>query len=169
MGARGPAPTHPAILRLRGSDRAERRGPVPEGDGKKPSCPSWLKPDGRKLFRSLARQLHGMGVLERVDAGALARYSRLFVRWLKLEEFIEENGQTYVRRGKPTEKEPKGPIVEVKLWPQAREARNLSEKLLQLEREFGLTPGGRTRLAGLLSDDDEHQGERGGTAGYLTG
>lgn len=168
MGARGPAPTHPAILRLRGSDRAEARGPVPTGDGKKPSSPSWLRPEARRLFRSLARQLHGMGCVEKVDAGALARYCRLFVRWLKLEEFIEENGQTYVRRGKPTEKEPKGPIVEVKLWPQAREARNLSEKLLQLEREFGLTPGGRTRLAGLVQDPGE-EGGAGGTAGYLTG
>lgn len=147
MGSRGPVPKPTALHVLRGSKAQYDRAAEPPTDGKKPRSPTWLKKSEQRLFRKIATQLHAMGCVGTIDAAPLGRYVRLLHRWLELEEFLEENGQTYVKRGRPTEANPEGPILEVRTFPHAREARNLAEKLLQLEREFGMTPAGRARLA----------------------
>ncbi len=155
MGRRGPAPLPNRILELRGSNRAGRRGtePEPEKPKRAPKCPTWLPKKCRAHFRSLVRQLHAMGVLATIDIEALARYSRLVYRYREAEAWIEENGTAYIVRGRPLKGDDgkpipeSGPILSVKTFPQVREARALASQLLNLEREYGLTPSARARLA----------------------
>lgn len=154
MGSRGPAPLPNRLLELRGSNRAGRRGTEPEPDRtKKPKCPTWLPKKCRAHFRRLVRQLFAMGVVAEIDVEALARYARLVQRYHDAEEWIEEHGSSYIVRGRPMKDDEgkpvpdSGPIIAVKTFPQVREARALADQLLKLEREYGLTPSARARLA----------------------
>lgn len=154
MGLRGPSPTAKAILALRGSNRAERRGDEPVPDRRPPRVPTWLPKDGRPIYRELVRQLDAMGILGRPDQHLLARYVQLMLRWLQAEKFLNENGQTYLVRGRGKknpetgEREP-GPVIGVKTYPQVRIARALAGELLRMEDRMGLSPSARARLAGF--------------------
>src|SRR5687768_839200 len=100
MGARGPAPTPAKILELRGSNRAGRRGEEPKPDPRPPAPPKWMPAQAREVFRDVVLQLQFMGILGRCDVHVLARYAAALVRWRAMEEFLLENGQVYVRRGR---------------------------------------------------------------------
>ena len=170
MGRRGPAPLPDRLLQLRGSNRAGRRGVEPEPDRKrKPRCPTWLPKSCRAHFRALVRQLFAMGVLAALDVEALARYCRLVERYREAEKWIEENGVAYIVRGRPLKDDTgnqipdSGAILAVKTFPQVREARALAALLVTHEREYGLTPSARARLAG--EGDAGAGGSRGGEGG----
>lgn len=169
MAQRGKVPKPTALHVLRGSSAQYKRGPEPKTDGKKPRAPTWLRTKEQRLFRKLATQMHAMGIIGTVDATELATYCRWFFRWLELEEFLQDNGQTYVKRGKPTEAEPQGPILEVRVFPHAKEARALGGRLLQLGREFGMTPASRARFAIEFGRDEQPTGASDDKSRFLAG
>lgn len=156
MGLRGPSPTAKGILELRGSNRAARRGEEPQPDRRPPRVPTWLPKAGRPIYRETVRQLDAMGILGRCDQNLVARYVQLMLRWLQVEQFLNENGQTYVVRGRGKknpetgEREP-GPVIGVKTYPHVRIARSLASELLRMEDRMGLSPSARARLAGFVN------------------
>lgn len=133
-------PTPTAILKLRGSKRAkyERVGePQPTG---LPEPPAWLSNDARAAWEHVYPMLVAMGVLTRIDGPTLSRYCHVWARWRKVEQFIAEHGETY-----PV-KDGNGKTRRIVAWPQVATARNLAQQLMEMEREFGMTPSARTRI-----------------------
>ncbi len=170
MTKRGPVPKPTSLHLLRGSKAVYKRGAEPKTDGKKPRAPTWLSKAEQALFRKLVTGLHSMGVVGSQDAPALARYIRFLTRWLELEAFLAENGQTFVKRGRPTEAEPQGPVIDVRTWPHAKESRQLAGRLIEIEREFGMTPAARARLAiEAGAGDTKGSDAGGGKARFLSG
>lgn len=138
---RGPAPTPTKILELRGSRRAGRNTNEPKPDKGRPRCPVWLKGNAKTEWKKLVEMTDRMGILTKVDGNALARYCRLWQRWRRAEDFIEEHGDQY-----PV-KDGKGNTVGFRIFPSAKIASILCVELRRLECEFGLTPASRTRIS----------------------
>lgn len=74
------------------ADRAHDDLQPPEGA---PDCPDWLDEEAKAAWGRLIPMLQAMGVLSRIDGGALARYCVYWSRWRKAEEFIQKNGDVY--------------------------------------------------------------------------
>lgn len=72
MGRRGTKPTPTAILKLRGSWRAETRDGEPQPEITLPDPPAWLPDKAREHWQDLGQQLVGVGVMSNVHATALA-------------------------------------------------------------------------------------------------
>lgn len=137
MGRRGPKPTPTAILESRGSWRAKTRKGEPKSTGR-PTCPDWLPERARPIWQRAADLLDEMKVLGQADENALARYALTLTRWLECEQFIEQYGmtQTYKKDGR----------VVVEEFPQVARASRLSDQLLKIEQQFGMTPSARVNL-----------------------
>ena len=147
MGKRGPRPIPNAIKALRGNPGLRRLNVHPRPEATEmarkippPSPPAWLDAGARAKWRELVPLLRQMGVLARIDRGALARYCDTWAWWMRSRKFIEEKGDTYVLRdeeGKPTY---------IQQYPQVSIAHKLATQLTRLEGEFGLTPAARASI-----------------------
>lgn len=146
----GPRPTPTRVLRLRGSWRAKRNPTEPQPKVVKPTAPAWLSEDAKKVFDDYAGQLHASGVLTAVDQFALARYADLSVEYRRCAEFTAKHGQVWVVRGRQGPNGEEGRPVGFATYPQAKLKLAIASTLLQLEREFGMTPAAR---AGLRTED----------------
>jgi P27 family predicted phage terminase small subunit len=144
MGKRGPRPTPTAILRLRGSRRAELRGEEIEPNMTEPVCPDWLDEPAKACWGQLIPDLQEMGVLAHIDGNALARYCAIWVHWVAAQKFIQQNGPTYVAR------EIDGVTRLVKPWPQVAQMSCWNEQLRRLESEFGMSPAARAGVPAAL-------------------
>jgi len=138
--SRGPAPTPTAILASRGSRRAAARKDEPAPDATVPAPPKWLTRQERTTWRTVAKRLLAMRVLDSIDGFALSRYCRLWTRWSEAADWIKKNGEVYIPSdangspGKPA------------AWPQVAIVQRLEEQMRRLEAEFGMTPAGRARV-----------------------
>lgn len=154
MGLRGPAPTPSRLLALRGSRRASRPNePVPEVV--LPPAPDWLSDDAKAAYAHVGERLLAQEVVTLLDQNALARYATLWVRYRRCEEFVSKHGEAYVVRARPRLHGELGDPIGFKTYPQAKLALVLSGELLRLEREFGMTPSARARLAAAVPLEDE--------------
>jgi P27 family predicted phage terminase small subunit len=141
------------MLHLRGSPLARSRAdgePRPEAGA--PRKPDDLPAAGAALWDELVPQLDACGLLTLVDGGALARYCRLHAVWKELDRFLAESGH-----GHPI-KDSRGNVVGVRLYPQLRALLNVSEHMLRLEQQYGLTPAARASLGtpfGAQEDRDD--------------
>ena len=142
MGARGPARVPTAVLAARGSTliRKGRGAGEVQGPAGRPTRPSWLDVDGRKVWTQTAKMLGEMGILTRIDGRSLARYCVLFVEWRRAAEFVSKNGQVY------PQKDDKGNVMGVKPWPQFDSLMKLSASLNRIEQQFGMTPAARANI-----------------------
>ena len=142
MGNRGPAPTPTPILKLTGSNRVTRKREAAEVRGPEgvPDPPGWMDADARTVWNELVPMLDQMGVLTRIDGHALARYCRVWVRWRKAEEFIDQHGEMYPL------KNDSGETKCFQQWPQVAIAHKQALLLTRLEAEFGMTPSARSRI-----------------------
>ena len=143
MGQRGPKPTPTAILKLKGTDRADRTRNEPTPGPGVPRCPSWLDDQAKHAWRQLVPQLVAMRVLAAVDRNALARYCTLWSRWKTAEVFLQKHGSVYTLKGDD------GSVRCVQQFPQVAIAHRLALALGRLEAEFGMTPSGRARIQAL--------------------
>ena len=75
-----------------------------------------------------------------MDGRAFTRYCELFPVWDDLMAFLRKSGHAH-----PV-KNAKGEVVGVRPYPQLRLALQVSEHLLRLESQFGMTPAARARL-----------------------
>ncbi len=156
MGQRGPRPTPTAILRQRGSRRANLRKGERQPLRERPTCPRWLDKTAKACWKQIIPQLDQMGILTTIDANAIARYCVLWSRWIKAEQFIAGHGETYPLRDN------EGRVKCLQQFPQVAIAHRLSIALTKIESEFGMTPSSRSRidvdpalLLGPLSDEEE--------------
>lgn len=166
MGRRGPTKTPTKLLLLRGSRRGQDRAAVASVTGGAPPPkdpplqPPWVKanPGARSVWEALVPALQRMGLLDQVDAVAMGRYCLLVARWLECEEFITKHGHGFPVYGPPErdadgavvvgeDGKPVRQLVAVRSYPHVRQAGLLVGQLVVLERELGLTPAARARIA----------------------
>jgi P27 family predicted phage terminase small subunit len=164
MPTRGPKPIPTKVLALRGSWLAKTRPDEPQPPAMIPPMPPELDKQGKKIWRVLTRDLAAIGLLASLDQHALARYIQLWQRWQRLHAIIQEKGETYevVKRYKieATYDEAtdtftperwdmyvahSGLRAETRVWLA------LSDRLLRLEQQFGMTPSGRAAIGILLA------------------
>ncbi len=145
MGARGPAPTPKAILRLRGSPGgAEPENAVHPQMGR-PTPPTWLHVEARAVWDVLIEQLESMGVLALCDSWILVRYCVTYAQWVRAVRWIDEKanpvtGPVWVKT------DDAGKMIGIYEYPQVFQAGRLGQQLAQMEASLGLSPAARTRL-----------------------
>jgi P27 family predicted phage terminase small subunit len=141
----GPSPTPTSILALRGSWRAKTRPAEPQPAQGRPACPKWLGTEARRVWKELLPHLEQMGLLSLADRLTLTRYCEAYATWTACRQFLHDHGTTYEvcnRWGK---------VIAIKAYPQVGMEQKLSKLLLDMEREYGLTPAARARLGHALT------------------
>ena len=143
MGRRGPAPISGKILKMRGSKLAKKRlasepGIALTGFDVVLTPPSWLSAEAKVVFRLIVSHVKPMGILGRMDTTALGRYAVLFVQWRHAVKTVEALGQTY------TTEHLCGTVYHVR--PEMRIIKSLNNDLLDIEKNFGLTPAARSNF-----------------------
>ena len=151
MGLRGPAPTPTRILALRGSNRAGRSsGNEPAPDVALPPPPDWISDDAKKTYAAVGARLVALGVVTVLDGEALALFAIAWARLRRCEEFLQKHGEVYAVAGKKD-----GPPSGFRLYPHAKLALELSDRVVRLSDRLGLSPAARARLTAEIPLEDE--------------
>jgi len=140
MGKRGPAPTPSAVLKLRGSWRADANKAEPTPKAGKPVCPKWLDKNAKAAWRQLIPQLADMGVLTKIDGQALALLCQTWGKWKDAELAIRQHGSVVPIYNAD------GSLKYMQQSPYVSIARSAADQLARMFREFGMTPSARTRI-----------------------
>lgn len=136
MGLRGPTPKPTAIRILEGNpSRRPIRNNEPKPEQVTPICPSWLDKDGRAEWHRVVPQLEKMGVLAKIDRGALALYCDAWSQFLAVRVMLQSEGMTYSLANGYVQQRP-----EVSVY------HKLQAILKSWTHEFGLTPSARGRM-----------------------
>jgi len=137
----GPPRLPTAILKARGSWLAAKRSPTePRAELGRPRCPPGLDPIAKRAWSKLIPRLDAMGILALIDEQALVRYVQMWARWREADRVLAKHGLTY------DVEDCDGNVIP-KARPEAAISTALAMQLLKLEREFGMTPAARARLA----------------------
>lgn len=134
MAGRKPIPTE--LKRLAGNP-----GKRPLNDAEPtyasgvPQVPRWLDAEARREWRRVVKELASVGLITRVDRGALAAYCEAWSRWRRAEEALEreelvlttDKGYTYPN-----------PLIGI--------ANGALEQMKRFMVEFGMTPSSRTKV-----------------------
>jgi P27 family predicted phage terminase small subunit len=109
-----------------------------------PSCPAWLSPEAKKIWRREAPELHKAGLLTFVDGPAFANYCLIRAQ---LKQAYEECGDTltceYTNKNGSTNEIAK---------PQIAIIHKCLDQLKSYSVEFGMTPASRTRIPAIDVD-----------------
>jgi len=134
MGRRGPRPAPTAVKQARGirPDRINPTEPIPQG--RPPSCPTWLSPEARRVWRRLAPDLHRRGVLSWWDVELFAFFCDLVDQAGRARELL---GPGLLLPGR------RDGVVTNPAW---RIYRDAIGELRGLAQEFGLTPSARSLI-----------------------
>ena len=99
---------------------------------KKVAAPRWLSPAAAKVWPGMVKQIQTAGVVEQIDASALALYCESFVQWKNAHDKIEEIGTVI--------KSPSGYPVQS---PYLAIANRAHDQMMKLLIQFGMTPMSR--------------------------
>ena len=129
MGKRGPKPTPTAVLSLRGSWLAKKRGDdvTPARLEATPPAPARLPEDAARIWNATAPEMAATGVLTALDLGAFERKCRTEALWRRQARQVEESDEICARA--------------------VRTLAKLDEALSRMEKNFGLTPADRVGLS----------------------
>ena len=146
MGRRGPAPKPDKLKALEGNPGKRKLNldaPEPEG---LPTCPGSLSDVAKNEWKRIAKDLHNLGLLSKIDRAALAVYCDAYDKWLKATEALDKDGLTvtYIN---------KFGAENVIARPEVNIATKYAQIIKSFCAEFGLTPSSRCRL--LLPKDKE--------------
>ncbi|QTC88178.1 phage terminase small subunit P27 family [Brevundimonas pondensis] len=151
---RGPKPAPAAVKQAKGNPGKRRIGADPVADiaaagGVAP--PEWLKGGGLKAWNRLAPNVARLKLLTPVDAEAFARYCRNLARWLKMQDELDREGETY---------ESESAHGKLK---RAHPAFLIGDRLARLleaqESVFGLNPAERQRIFAARSMTPDPAGD----------
>lgn len=135
MRGRKPKPTHLKLLEGNPGKRAIN-GAEPKPPRGIPTCPAHLTAPAKAEWKRLAQDLHTVGLLTRVDRGALAAYCQSWGRWVEAERKLQETPPLF-----------KTPAGYVQISPWLTIANKERELMARYMAELGLTPSSRSRLA----------------------
>ena len=127
----------PTLLKAqKGTLRVDRQnGDEPQPKAEVPRCPEHLQGDAKKEWRRMSRDLVKMGLLARIDRGALALYCQAWGRWVDAEQALVKYGVIV--------KSPNGFPVQS---PYLSIANKAMAQMRMLLTEFGMSPSSRARV-----------------------
>jgi len=103
--------------------------------------PAWLAKAAKTRWRELAGDLEQLGLLTRIDLGALALYCQVWARWRHAEVDVARRGQLVWLKTKAGRRyQVQNPYVSL--------ANSALVHVRALEAEFGMTPSSRARVQG---------------------
>lgn len=151
---RGPKPAPAVVKQAKGNPGRRPIGadPIMDGSligGAKP--PAWLKGEGLKVWKRLAPNVARLKLLTPVDAESFARYCRNLARWLKMQDVLDKEGETYESEsahGKLKRAHPAFLIGD-----------RLGRLLESQEAVFGLNPAERQRIFAARSMTPDPAGD----------
>ena len=117
--------------------RPLRAEPVAQGLPGKP--PTWLKGEGRRMWKALIPELESMNLIGTIDAVELAMLCATWSRWRATEEALDAPDKQF----------------DVQLH---RQASKLRSDTLSLFRDFGMNPVARVRVAPTPPPADDTMG-----------
>jgi|TARA_Y100000310_G_scaffold47210_2_gene43837 P27 family predicted phage terminase small subunit len=142
-----------AILKLRGHWHSKAREAEAEMTPVLgiPDPPANMGKKALEIWKYITPQLHNSGVLAYMDRDVLALYCKLTAEWWKLDKWLNTNGSVVPVHDKD------GNEVGFEEAPQWKQKFKLTDMLLKLAREFGLTPSARSRIQPILSGADAEE------------
>jgi len=130
--------------------------PLPKNEPKPnpvaPPCPTWVNPEGKKLWKYLAPLLERLGLLSEIDGPAFTAVCQSWGIWVALERQLKKIGRTYQYTNKA------GATNEAER-PESKMARNSLELCKTLLTEFGMTPSSRSRICVNTNSGEEEEME----------
>ena len=145
MGKRGPKPTPTAILKARGSWRADKRDTLDAQNTipvKPPRCPIWLGTKGRQVWRYYAKRLANAGVLTELDRTTLALFCDAVEQYLQARDELDSNYYTNA-------------AGQLKSHPGLKIRNQAWSMVLKAGAELGLSPSARAGLRLNFTGPDE--------------
>lgn len=147
MRGRKPKPTSLHLLNGNPSKKTLKNTGEPLPLPIVPACPTWLKPEGKKLWKGLVPELERMNILTMVDGGALSAACQSWAVYLECERFFKQkdedtgkvNGRTYQYTNKLG-------FTNVLPRPEVAIGQRALADYKGFITEFGLTPASRTRI-----------------------
>ena len=100
-----------------------------------PSCPSFLDREAKAEWRRTTLLLKTMGLLTKVDRGAMAAYCEAWSEFVALSAQVRKSGHVSVT---DNGNEVQHPLVGAK--------NKASERMLKVACQFGMTPSARTKI-----------------------
>ena len=150
MGKRGPTP-QPSILKyVRGNPHKGKLNddePTPDlvPEGLEP--PPILDKAGIEIWEDTTERLSNMRVLTVADVPVITRYCIEAVLYLKCYEKVKAMGEEYTHfEPDPTRSDGKLRIKYTQVAPWATQMNRHHTAMLQIEREFGMTPSSRSQI-----------------------
>ena len=139
MGKRGPAKTPKSVLKLRGSPRANLNPDEPQPEQGIPDPPRPLTGEALRMWHHITAIIDAMGILTEADGIMLCRYCLLWEEWNDCQAKVAELGTSYVVETKSGDKM-------ARMYPHAQRYQKLTDQMLRLEQEFGLSPSSRASV-----------------------
>lgn len=84
-----------ALKTLHGTGRHDRASEVLKLETDIPSCPVSLSGEAQVIWDDLCQKLINLKVLTVLDGYVLSMFCETYVRWNKLRQFLQENGDSY--------------------------------------------------------------------------
>lgn len=149
---RPPKPT--ALKLLQGTARPDRvnpNEPQPKKAAKVPSPPPELSVRGKKTWRKMAKELHGLGLLTNVDLHALQNYCQCHDEMITAQALLIDYNI----------KNPTTPNLTIsnsgmmRSHPYVNQIKEARAQMLKFAQEFGLTPSARTRVSAPEKPKDD--------------
>jgi P27 family predicted phage terminase small subunit len=138
MGKPGPKPKPTALKQLEGNPGKRAlpaNEPKPEGLAEIPKPPTFLLPLAKKHWKKMAEELRGCGLLTSIDLDAFAIMCNSYATWVDAQQQLKKTGMLV--------KSPNGyPVIS----PYVSIAEKALNRVLQYQKEFGLTPSSRVRV-----------------------
>jgi P27 family predicted phage terminase small subunit len=152
MGLRGPPPKPTALRLLEGNPGRVRINP--NEPKPRPATtvepPSDLPEEGRLVFSALSQELINCGLMSAVDLEPFGRYVRLLLEYRNADKEIK--GKFFIPM---RDKLGQFAYFVPNPWVGVRD--RAMDRLLRLEREFGMTPASRVRMVALLNTSTPSQ------------
>lgn len=120
-------------------ERLDRENSIkPKSDNIKP--PSWLSPFAKREFKKMVKELLEVDLMTNVDVVALARWCDAYDDYIKFKRIIDEEGEMveYTNKAAETNKVP---------HPLLTKKKAAAEQMDKIDKEFGLTPASRAKIA----------------------
>lgn len=147
MGERGPAAKPTALKVLEGNPGKRalpQNEPQPDPVVVLPKPPSFLMPLAKKHWKELGAELMRFGLLTTIDLDAFAACCNSYATWVDAMNQIKKTGSLVrSRNGDPM------------LSPYIGIAEKALSRMLQYQKEFGLTPAARARVSVEKEEDED--------------
>lgn len=153
MGQRGPKPLPANVHALRGNASKKPLAQLLDGIHPEisiPGCPPHLQPEAKREWKRVSVELEALGLISKIDRGALSGYCSAWAETVHCERKISEYNNA----------DPKGEAglvgttpsgyQQMSIWVQIRN--RAYDRMMKFASEFGMSPSARSRVTASEND-----------------